>query len=105
MILVAFLLNLNATSICETAQKVIKNKEKPQKFITSGAFYLVTRTGFEPALVAPKNSYNYEKCAENHIIHRKKSEAFQVVAFSVAFSVAKKSFILWTSAFASCSAR
>ena len=51
MILVAFLLNLNATSICKTAQKVIKNKEKPQKFITSGAFYLVTRTGFEPALV------------------------------------------------------
>jgi len=30
------------------AEKVIRNEEKPQKFITSGVYYLVTRTGFEP---------------------------------------------------------
>lgn len=42
------------------AEKVIKNKEKPQKFITSGAFYMVTRTGFEPAFGVFKSS-NFTK--------------------------------------------
>ena len=105
MILVAFLLNLNATSICKTAQKVIKNKEKPQKFITSGAFYLVTRTGFEPMFGVPNCSDFNEKRCIIACFSYEKSEQIQMVAFPVAFEAAKKSFIFWTSAFASCSAK
>ena len=77
MILVAFLLNLNATSICETAQKVIKNKERPQKFITSGAFYLVTRTGFEPAFGVFRSSDFHEKDEVIHVFYMKKVTGFR----------------------------
>lgn len=72
MILVAFLLNLNATSICKTAQKVIKNKENPKKFITSGAFYMVTRMGFEPAFDVSRSSNFREKDEVIHVFHMKK---------------------------------
>ena len=74
MILVAFLLNLNATSICKTAQKVIKNEEKPQKFITSGAFYMVTRTGFEPAFGVSECSDFHEKDEVIHVFLYEKSD-------------------------------
>ena len=81
MILVAFLLNLNATSFCKTAQKVIKNKEKPQKFITSGAFYLVTRTGFEPAFGVFRSSNFHEKDELFHVFHMKKVTEFMLLHF------------------------
>ena len=88
MILVAFLLNLNATSICKTAQKVIKNKEKPQKFITSGAFYMVTRTGFEPAFGVFRSSDFHEKDELIHVFHMKKVTEFRLLHFLLHFPVA-----------------
>ena len=95
MILVAFLLNLNATSICKTAQKVIKNKEKPQKFITSGAFYLVTRTGFEPAFGVFRSSNFHEKDEIIHIFHMKKVTGFRRLHFLLHLMLQRNLSFLW----------
>lgn len=70
------------------AQKVHRNKEKPQKFITSGAFYLVTRTGFEPA-------FEFGKRTE-YMLFNLKSASFCFQKFSKTNEIFGSKFVVKT---------